>query len=158
MSERTGSLWQDMGMELTSRYGAAGPPSWLRACHGECEGMGRYPIEIRSPGAYVGISNYQVLEWLDAHMVAGHGVAWSQECDGWQWLPECDGWHFIKCEDCRGAGRVSRLRAFLRIPYWFVRGCFHIAQTWSRQGDIVPLRLAIWCCLGIDWRQFRKGR
>ena len=140
MSERAEPSLIDM--ELTSRYGAAGPPSWPRSCHGECEGMGWYPIERTERN----ISEYQVREWNKAHMV----------CECYQ--RECDGWHFIKCEDCRGAGRVSRLRAFLRIPYWFVRGCFHIAQTWSRQGDIVPLRLAIWCCLGIDWRQFRKGR
>ena len=165
MSER-------LSMELTSRYGKTGPPSWLRACHGNCEGTGYYPVGMfvwqhpltRKRYLNEPISEYQQREWNKAHEAANLEYS---EFDRRQAVDqptkrphswECDGWHFIECEDCRGTGKVSRLWAILRIPYWFVRGCFHICEMWSQQGDIVPLRLAIWCCLGADWRQFCRGR
>jgi hypothetical protein len=34
-----------MQIEFTDRYGPAGPPSWLRGCHGDCEAMGFYPTQ-----------------------------------------------------------------------------------------------------------------
>ena len=32
-------------VEFTDRYGSAGPPSWLRGCHGDCEATGWIPAE-----------------------------------------------------------------------------------------------------------------
>ena len=39
-----------MNIEFTSRYGAAGPPSWLRGCFAKCEAMGWYPTQDRPEG------------------------------------------------------------------------------------------------------------
>ena len=32
-------------VEFIDRYGSAGPPSWLRGCHGDCEATGWIPAE-----------------------------------------------------------------------------------------------------------------
>lgn len=108
-----------MQIEFTDRYGGQ-PPSWLRGCHGDCEAMGYVPLfsdvalpvddmRLRSADP---LTRAEMMAWNAAHVEMNKG-------------PEhhiCDGWHFVKCLDCNGTGRVSWLRAVLRIPRWFING------------------------------------
>ena len=128
----------------------AGPHSWLRGCHGHCQGTGQYPVSLapywQHPESGERFPNrphseYRRAEWNKAHMLAH----------------TCNGWHYVRCEDCRGFGRVSLFRAICRIPRWLARGYRQI----SDMRDLIPsrgLREVIRCNLGDDWHRFVRGR
>ena len=74
------------GFEYVDRYG--GPddprPDPSTMCRGQCEGLGRYPQDIRDPE----ISEYERAQWeLEEKL-----------------NPTDDGVHFIVCGECGGTG------------------------------------------------------
>ena len=75
------------GFEFVDRYGGPNDPRPDPAtmCRGQCEGIGRYPQDIRDPS----ISEYERQQW-ELEEKAN---------------PSDDGVHFIVCGDCGGTGR-----------------------------------------------------
>ncbi len=100
-------------IEFTDRYGPGGAPSSLRGCFGDCEATGFVPVH-RPEGA-PGPASFLVSSGLDPEYVTAWYKAEAKD-------PTDDGWHFVPCPACRGTGRVSWLRTFLRIPRWLARG------------------------------------
>lgn len=112
----------DATIEFTDRYGGAFVPL-LRICRGQCEGMGTYPNEGPIPPGAVKLSD--------------------DDLPGWCW---------VRCEECGGSGRVSRLIGLGRLPRWVlgnarfvwhqgVRGRF--SERWTRWQTF---KLAVRCC------------
>ena len=91
-------------IQFTDRYGG-NPPSWLRACHGQCEATGYVPRRAHSSLEPCGDSSGK---WLDED---GH----------------CDGWHFERCEDCGGTGRAPWSATLARLPRWLALGAAGLA-------------------------------
>ena len=104
-----------MNIEFTDRYGG-NPPSWLRGCFDQCEATGYVPIDT-PPGYRKEKDKMQVC-----------CIAERNEYYDKQWIkaekesPAEDGWHFVKCSSCKGTGKVSWARTFLRVPRWIVKG------------------------------------
>ncbi len=129
-------------MEFTDRYGGR-PPSWLRACHGECEAMGYVPVDKAHP-----IEGRWFELWLRAHDAEEH---------------ECDGWHFVKCPDCHGSGRVSWLRSVARVPRWLIKGARFIWTSRTYPGPMEGqsrwafFRVQVWAAWGADLRSLLRS-
>jgi hypothetical protein len=140
-----------MEIEYTDRYGGHSP-SWLTACHDDCEAMGWVPVEGPSPlppegrvtsfqswGSPGNESRYRAA-WTDAHAAALlEDIRAGSTAGTPSHATTCDGWHFVKCPACHGTGRVSRLRTVVRLPRWFARGV-HI--LWSNTRN--PYTRAPW--------------
>jgi hypothetical protein len=118
-------------IDFTDRYGG-NPPSWLTACLGECEATGMVPVNgkylnprLFDPTKKGDVGAAMVLddEPMDVHYLAkwteAHGAALRDEPAHDQ---TCDGWHFLPCVECRGSGKVPRLRALARVPSWLGKG------------------------------------
>lgn len=137
-----------MDVEFTSRYGPAGPPSWLRGCHARCEAMGWYPTQERCEES--GVDPYRCTRGL------GHDGPHETDFAS---VPD-DGWFFVRCQSCNGTGRVSWLRTIARVPKWLVRGvrtCWefrpssgvHVPEwSWIRRAWIA-FKVAFLCDLGV---------
>lgn len=115
-------------IEFTDRYGGRSP-SWLRACHGQCEAMGVYPVHVDAHAKLGEMSEEEFRKSLVSpvgdltryeraevdRLVIAHGIAE-------------DGWYFIRCQECRGTGRVSWLTTLARVPLWIPRAVSHVWQ------------------------------
>lgn len=103
-----------MQIEFTDRYGGHAP-SWLRACHRDCEAMGWTPVFVAvGPPAP---NEARVTDETDPRLLRLWSEAHAQDHNG-----PCDGWHFVRCTGCDGSGRVSWLVTVARIPRWIVKG------------------------------------
>jgi hypothetical protein len=74
--------------EGVDRYGDGPRPDPATMCRGQCEGLGRYPQDIRDPS----ISEYERQQWE------------LEEAND----PTDDGVHFIVCGDCGGTGERKK--------------------------------------------------
>ena len=123
-----------MNVEFTDRYGGH-HPSWLRMCHGHCEGLSVYPVYDRDSDERTSRDRAdpthgptEVERRAVQQQIATHGR-------------QDDGWYFIRCEACSGSGRVPWHITVMRIPRWIDRGlrfCWqmrpssgHHPQEWS---------------------------
>ncbi len=108
-----------MSIQFTDRYGAAGPPSWLRGCFAGCEAMGVVPVYVadgdtrRGEPGYLYKTESEPLGLLRALWMCAHAKPHSEPCDGW---------HFVRCPDCNGTGRVRWWVTVARLPRWVWRG------------------------------------
>jgi hypothetical protein len=103
-----------MNIEFTSRYGPAGPPSWLRGCHGACEAMGFYPVKCEG-----GIDDVRAA-FGRGELTAIQARAIAQRLA--EGRVETDGWYFLPCDLCSATGRCSWLTTCRRVPRWIWRG------------------------------------
>jgi hypothetical protein len=130
-------------IEYTDRYGGHAP-SWLRACHDDCEATGHVPVEGPSEsgpgyaawmGAEVIASRYRAA-WREAHSAAITGDPMHEAT--------CDGWHFVICPACHGNGTVSRWRSLARVPRWIWRGARILVVNEHMRAPWTSLRAWWW--------------
>lgn len=117
-----------MEIEFTDRYGGR-MPSWLRACHGQCEAMGAVPIkkgEREEPWATL---------WAEAETAE----------------PTNDGWHFVTCPECHGTGRVGWLTTVLRVPIWFWKGFASARELCPIKSPHTSWASHIWLVIKCAW-------
>lgn len=132
-----------MNVEFVDRYGEAGPPSWLRACFGQCEGTGRYPVF--DPATPLRRGDCRPKDDLTAY--ERRAIDLCKRRTG----VEADGWYFILCPDCHGSGRVSWPRTFARIPSWLVRG----VRTMYEFRPSAPMHVPEWSYGRRLWLAFK---
>ena len=82
----------DNEFEFTDRYAALGmnPPDVDTMCKGQCEGIGRYPVN----GDDI-MTDYERAEWIKLH------------CSKTE-ANNCMKTHFIACPECRGTGKRNQ--------------------------------------------------
>lgn len=110
--------------EIVDRYGGR-RLSTLRMCGGQCEGLGTYPTTGDDiPDGAVKVSD--------------------DDMTGWVW---------VRCEECGGSGKVSRMAAVCGIPRWIVhsgRFLYYAGREPSRRGQSrARYLLSLFGCLGV---------
>ena len=92
-------------MNFTDRYKALGIPypDTETMCGGNCEGIGRYPVEsIMNENSDVNSFDdeefYEEEQWTLEHNKGSLFQRLFHKI-------KCDGWDFIICRDCKGSGK-----------------------------------------------------
>lgn len=137
-----------MEIEFTDRYRATGRsyPRQLMVCHGQCEGMGCYPVRGHDPAP----SYYDQYPHMAGMLVAGNDLteAEAREVERIRRTEgeAEDGWYFIPCGDCGGKGRIPAWRGIPRIP-GIIRRALHFwwfairnrPEHWSHRRNFVEV-------------------
>lgn len=98
--------------EFTDRYQGTGRayPHGLTVCIGQCEGMGCYPVLDTDRDNTL----HELQEISRIRSERG---------------PEADGYYFIRCDECNGTGKCSKLETVRRIPRWIRKGIRFLWDT-----------------------------